>query len=78
MTLSTALVWFIVAAGPHTGQYLLGSLGPFPTREHCEASRKYASSRLDRGAIGSPFLDRTECLQLEVVIGKEQSNANPR
>lgn len=71
MTLLTAMVWFIVAAAPHQGHYLLGSLGPFTSKEHCEATRKYASSRMDRGTIGTPFLDRTECLQMEIVIGKE-------
>lgn len=71
MTLSTAMVWFIVAAAPQSQHYLLGTLGPFPTQKHCEATRQYASKQLDKGFIGIPFLSRTECIQMEIVIGKE-------
>lgn len=69
MTLATAVVWFIVSGAPISHHYVLGTLGPFPTQERCEANRKHLSTPMDKGFIGTPFTDRTKCLPMEIVIG---------
>lgn len=69
MTLTTAVVWFVVSGLPQNHAYHLGTLGPFQTQERCEANRKHLSQYLDGGSIGTPFLNRTKCLPMEIVIG---------
>lgn len=70
MTLATAVVWFIVSGAPLNNRYyVLGTLGPFTTQERCEVNRKNLSAYMDKGFIGYPFLERTKCLPMEIVIG---------
>lgn len=73
MSLTTAVVWFIVAGAPMNHHYLLGSLGPFANQERCETHRKHLSKYMDAGYFGVPFVDRTQCLPMEIVIGAAQA-----
>lgn len=69
MTLTTALVWFIVSGSSLQNTYHLGTLGPFVSQTHCMESRKHVSTHIDRGWLGTPFLNHTQCVPLEIVIG---------
>ena len=73
MSLATAVVWFIVAGGPIQHQFVLGSLGPFANQDRCETHRKHLSKYIDAGSIGTPFVDRSRCLPMEIVIGAAQA-----
>ena len=73
----TAIVWFIISGAPHQGFYSFGTLGPFPTQERCEAHQKHLSKYLDKGLIGYPFRNQTDCLPVEIVIGAAAQKGTP-
>lgn len=71
MTFITATLWFIMTANPLQHTLVMGSVGPIATYEQCEVERKHMAKNFD-GWMGAPFIQRTKCIPLNVVVGVKQ------